>query len=63
MPSKTRKQELFSLLGNCVIAIALLDGSSDRLKLAQDAATQHISELNRDYPGWQRELQSGNQLS
>lgn len=56
MPSEHRKEELFSLLGNCVIAIALARNESI-LEQAQDAAQQHIRELDRDYPGWKQELE------
>lgn len=56
MPSEHRKRELISLLGNCVIAITLApDGPI--LEKAQKAAEQHILELDKDYPGWQEELE------
>lgn len=56
MPSEYRKNELIALLGNCVIAIALLERGSN-LVLAQTAAEQHLAELDRDYPGWKEELE------
>lgn len=55
MPSEYRKQELISLLGNCVIALALGKEESV-LVLAREASEQHLVELNRDYPGWKEEL-------
>jgi hypothetical protein len=56
VPSEYRKQELLALLGNCIIALTL-GKQGEVLVMAREAADQHIAELNRDYPGWQEELE------
>lgn len=53
------KDELLGLLGNCVLALALLpDECLDELEFSRQAAAQHTEELNQRFPGWEDELQN-----
>ena len=49
------ESELLALLGNCILALSL-GNDSQVLKLAREAADQHVSELNERFPGWETKL-------
>lgn len=52
------KDELVGLLGNCVLALALLpDDCLDEIEMARWAAAKHTEELDERFPGWKDELQ------